>query len=106
MGAGEIHSPLSSSGYRRILGQPHNHLVLLSAAALGATFLTLGLCKMTSEHGTRVHEEICGERGSRRDCADHRKGTVARFTARRKQTKTASSEPRCQYLTERKVDMI
>jgi len=33
-------------------------------------------------------------------------GTVVRFTARREQTKTASSEPRCQHLTERKVDMI
>jgi len=28
---------------------------------------------MTSERGTRVHEEICGARGSRRDSADHRK---------------------------------
>src|SRR6516162_4247544 len=40
MGAGEIHSPLSSSGYRRILRQLHDRPVLLSTAALGATVLT------------------------------------------------------------------
>src|SRR6516165_12825811 len=56
MGACEVHSPLSSSDYRRILRQPHNHLVLLSTAALGATVLALGLCKITSEHRHRSAE--------------------------------------------------
>ena len=55
MGAGEVHSP-PSSDYRRILRQPHNYLVLLSTAALGATVLALGLCKITSEHRHRSAE--------------------------------------------------